>query len=169
MNLFVRPQTSSLWTAAKSNTCEDRANMVLKKVDNRIRVLIENGVQTKHRSLFVVVGDKGRDQVSKTRCVRMFSSLAEFADQTASSTCWNPIAVHFQVMSQAFGERNAMRINCVEERCCLPCVPAQSSVTGIIRFLCGYFQGCHSSPYVVQSICSGPTISALVLQEGTRI
>ena len=38
--------------------------MVLKKVDNRIRVLIENGVQKRHRSLFVVVGDKGKDQVS---------------------------------------------------------------------------------------------------------
>ena len=38
--------------------------MVLKKVDNRIRVLIENGVQRRHRSLFVVVGDKGKDQVS---------------------------------------------------------------------------------------------------------
>lgn len=38
--------------------------MVLKKVDNRIRVLIENGVQKKQRSLFVVVGDKGKDQVS---------------------------------------------------------------------------------------------------------
>ncbi|RMX60078.1 hypothetical protein pdam_00004498 [Pocillopora damicornis] len=36
--------------------------MVLKKVDNRIRVLIENGVQKKQRSLFVIVGDKGRDQ-----------------------------------------------------------------------------------------------------------
>jgi len=40
--------------------------MVLKKVDNRIRVLIENGVQKKHRSFFVVVGDKGKDQVSCT-------------------------------------------------------------------------------------------------------
>ena len=38
--------------------------MVLKKIDNRIRVLIENGVQKRHRSLFVVVGDKGKDQVS---------------------------------------------------------------------------------------------------------
>ena len=40
------------------------SKMVLKKVDNRIRVLIENGVQKKDRSLFVIVGDKGRDQVS---------------------------------------------------------------------------------------------------------
>ncbi|OXA52954.1 RNA cytidine acetyltransferase [Folsomia candida] len=37
--------------------------MVRKKVDNRIRVLIENGVHTGHRSMFVIVGDKGRDQV----------------------------------------------------------------------------------------------------------
>uniref|UniRef100_A0A8D8M9L1 RNA cytidine acetyltransferase n=1 Tax=Cacopsylla melanoneura TaxID=428564 RepID=A0A8D8M9L1_9HEMI len=37
--------------------------MVRKKIDNRIRVLIENGVLTGHRTMFVVVGDKGRDQV----------------------------------------------------------------------------------------------------------
>lgn len=37
--------------------------MVLKKLDNRIRVLIENGVALCHRSMFVIVGDKGRDQV----------------------------------------------------------------------------------------------------------
>ena len=38
--------------------------MVLKKIDNRIRVLIENGVQQKHRTFFVIVGDKAKDQVS---------------------------------------------------------------------------------------------------------
>uniref|UniRef100_A0A8B9H9A8 N-acetyltransferase 10 n=1 Tax=Astyanax mexicanus TaxID=7994 RepID=A0A8B9H9A8_ASTMX len=37
---------------------------VRKKVDNRIRVQIENGVALHHRSLFVVVGDHGRDQVT---------------------------------------------------------------------------------------------------------
>ena len=37
--------------------------MVRKKIDNRIRLLIENGVALGHRSLFVVVGDKARDQV----------------------------------------------------------------------------------------------------------
>lgn len=37
--------------------------MVRKKIDNRIRVLIENGVAEKHRSMFVVIGDHGRDQV----------------------------------------------------------------------------------------------------------
>uniref|UniRef100_A0A914X8T5 N-acetyltransferase 10 n=2 Tax=Plectus sambesii TaxID=2011161 RepID=A0A914X8T5_9BILA len=37
--------------------------MVRKKLDNRVRTLIENGVTKGHRSLFVIVGDKGRDQV----------------------------------------------------------------------------------------------------------
>lgn len=36
---------------------------VRKKVDNRIRVQIENGVALHYRSMFVVVGDRGRDQV----------------------------------------------------------------------------------------------------------
>ncbi|MEQ2193271.1 hypothetical protein XENOCAPTIV_029966 [Xenoophorus captivus] len=35
---------------------------VRKKVDNRIRVQIENGVTLQHRTMFVVVGDRGRDQ-----------------------------------------------------------------------------------------------------------
>jgi N-acetyltransferase 10 len=38
--------------------------MPLKKIDNRLRTLIENGVALRYRSLFVVVGDHGRDQVS---------------------------------------------------------------------------------------------------------
>ncbi|VVC39862.1 RNA cytidine acetyltransferase NAT10,tRNA(Met) cytidine acetyltransferase TmcA, N-terminal,Possible tRNA [Cinara cedri] len=37
--------------------------MVRKKIDNRIRTLIENGVIVGHRTMFVIVGDKGRDQV----------------------------------------------------------------------------------------------------------
>ena len=37
--------------------------MSKKKIDNRIRVMIENGVKSGHRSLFVIIGDKARDQV----------------------------------------------------------------------------------------------------------
>lgn len=37
--------------------------MVRKKIDNRIRVLIENGVAEKHRTMFVVIGEKAMDQV----------------------------------------------------------------------------------------------------------
>ena len=38
----------------------------LMKVDNRIRILIENGVAKQHRSMFVIVGDRGKDQVCHT-------------------------------------------------------------------------------------------------------
>ncbi|XP_028755074.1 RNA cytidine acetyltransferase 1 [Neltuma alba] len=34
-----------------------------KKVDERIRTLVENGVKTRHRSMFVIIGDKSRDQI----------------------------------------------------------------------------------------------------------
>ncbi|XP_075234624.1 RNA cytidine acetyltransferase l(1)G0020 [Lycorma delicatula] len=37
--------------------------MVRKKIDNRIRILIENGVTLGYRTMFVIVGDKGKDQV----------------------------------------------------------------------------------------------------------
>ncbi|OAY35955.1 RNA cytidine acetyltransferase 2 [Manihot esculenta] len=34
-----------------------------KKVDERIRTLIQNGVKLRHRSMFVIIGDKSRDQI----------------------------------------------------------------------------------------------------------
>ncbi|XP_078540379.1 RNA cytidine acetyltransferase isoform X1 [Lissotriton helveticus] len=37
--------------------------MQRKKIDNRIRVLIENGVAERQRTMFVIVGDRGKDQV----------------------------------------------------------------------------------------------------------
>lgn len=37
--------------------------MVFKKLDNRLRVLMENGITLGHRSLFLIVGPKARDQV----------------------------------------------------------------------------------------------------------
>ncbi|XP_054728093.1 RNA cytidine acetyltransferase [Anastrepha obliqua] len=37
--------------------------MVKKKIDNRIRVMIENGVKLGHRTMFIIIGDKARDQV----------------------------------------------------------------------------------------------------------
>lgn len=41
--------------------------MPRKKVDPRIKTLIENGVKTRHRSFLVLVGDRGRDQVRMRR------------------------------------------------------------------------------------------------------
>lgn len=35
-----------------------------KKIDERIRILIENCVKMNHRSLFLIIGDRGLYQVS---------------------------------------------------------------------------------------------------------
>ncbi|XP_014215555.1 RNA cytidine acetyltransferase [Copidosoma floridanum] len=37
--------------------------MVRKKIDNRIRTIIEDGVSCGHRTMFVIIGDKAKDQV----------------------------------------------------------------------------------------------------------
>ena len=42
--------------------------MVRKELDKRIRTLIESGIKQSHRSMFVVVGDKGQDQVNRVTC-----------------------------------------------------------------------------------------------------
>lgn len=38
-----------------------------KQLDPRIPALIANGVRSNHRSFFVMVGDRGRDQVSTSQ------------------------------------------------------------------------------------------------------
>lgn len=57
--------------------------MVKKKVDSRIRTLLENGVKTGHRSLFLIVGDHGRDQV-----VNLHYMLSKAAVKTRPSVLW---------------------------------------------------------------------------------
>ncbi|XP_077974705.1 RNA cytidine acetyltransferase-like [Styela clava] len=57
--------------------------MVRKKIDNRIRVLVENGVALKHRTMFVIVGDKGRDQV-----VILHHMLTKAAVRARPSVLW---------------------------------------------------------------------------------
>lgn len=46
-----------------------------KKVDRRIITLIENGVKTRHRSMFVIIGDKSRDQALSFSISLSLSSL----------------------------------------------------------------------------------------------
>lgn len=57
--------------------------MVKKKIDNRIRVLIENGINSHQRSFFVVVGDKGRDQ-----CVILHHMLSKSSVKARPSVLW---------------------------------------------------------------------------------
>jgi N-acetyltransferase 10 len=54
-----------------------------KKVDERIRTLIENGVRERHRSLFVIVGDKSRDQI-----VNLNYMLAKSRVKSRPSVLW---------------------------------------------------------------------------------
>lgn len=62
-------------------------NMVKKKIDNRIRILIENGMLLGHRTLVVLVGDKSRDQVCKNICTNNFVCIEK-------QNCWVDIAYY---------------------------------------------------------------------------
>jgi hypothetical protein len=55
-----------LWWCACGGACGDSTappSDMRKKVDGRVRTLIENGVKTGHRSMFVIVGDRGKEAV----------------------------------------------------------------------------------------------------------
>ncbi|KDP28681.1 hypothetical protein JCGZ_14452 [Jatropha curcas] len=54
-----------------------------KKVDDRIRTLIENGVKARHRSMFVIVGDKSRDQI-----VNLHYMLSKAVTKTRPTVLW---------------------------------------------------------------------------------
>lgn len=85
--------SSSLFVVIYSpSVCGRRMATVRKKIDNRIRVQIENGVALHHRSMFVVVGDRGRDQVSwshllpKTNWFYLFNSTQCASDAGGDSS-----------------------------------------------------------------------------------
>ena len=68
--------------------------MIRKKVDERVRTLIENGVHARHRSFFVIVGDRGKDQVanlhyilSKSQVRARPSVLWCYSKELGFSTC----------------------------------------------------------------------------------
>eukprot|EP00899_Mesostigma_viride_P009960 jgi/Mesvir1/18966/Mv18933-RA.1 len=54
-----------------------------KKIDSRIRTLVENGVKTRQRSMFVIVGDRGRDQV-----VNLHYMLSKSVVKARPSVLW---------------------------------------------------------------------------------
>ncbi len=54
-----------------------------KKIDNRIRVMIENGINLGHRTLYVVVGDKAKDQV-----VILYHMLTKAVVKARPSVLW---------------------------------------------------------------------------------
>ncbi|XP_076938228.1 RNA cytidine acetyltransferase 1-like [Bidens hawaiensis] len=54
-----------------------------KKVDERIRTLIENGVKTRHRSIFLIIGDKSRDQI-----VNLHHMLSKSVKKAKPNVLW---------------------------------------------------------------------------------
>ena len=68
--------------------------MVLKKIDNRIRVLIENGVQQKHRTFFVIVGNKAKDQVSYAMFLEGYISCFRFITSDFFLQLYNFLSLH---------------------------------------------------------------------------
>ena len=54
-----------------------------KKVDSRIRTLVENCVKLRQRGLFVLIGDKGRDQV-----VNLHYMLSKAVVKARPSVLW---------------------------------------------------------------------------------
>jgi N-acetyltransferase 10 len=54
-----------------------------KKVDDRIRALIENVQKTMHRAFFVIVGDRGRDQV-----VNLHYLMSKIGVKNRKSVLW---------------------------------------------------------------------------------
>ena len=59
--------------------------MVKRKIDQRLRTLVENGVQTRHRSLFVIVGDHGQYQVPN---IHYILSKAQVAKRPSVLWCY---------------------------------------------------------------------------------
>ena len=55
-------------------------------MDNRIRTLVENCVKLRQRSLFVIVGDKGRDQVTCS-ALQALACMNLGANASAVLTC----------------------------------------------------------------------------------
>ena len=54
-----------------------------KKIDPRIRTLVENSVKLRQRGIFVIVGDKGRDQV-----VNLHYLLSKTAVKSRPNILW---------------------------------------------------------------------------------
>jgi N-acetyltransferase 10 len=69
-----------------------------KKLDSQIPALIANSVQNNHRSFFVMVGDRGRDQVVT---LHYLLSKARVAAQPSVLWCYKK-ELNFSRLIQAF-------------------------------------------------------------------
>lgn len=107
--------------------------MPKKKVDPRVRTLIENGVQSRTRSFFVLVGDRGKDQVvnlhyilSKAQVKSRPSVLWCYNKELGFSTCVPRRAGWMR----RTGPRTRKRNPAVSPPHLLPLPPIPSAATG---------------------------------------
>lgn len=61
--LIAHTYCYQIWLSFLNQKAQVRIKMGRIKLDDRIRTLIENGIANKHRSMFVIIGEKARDQV----------------------------------------------------------------------------------------------------------
>src|SRR5690242_4642628 len=92
-----------------------------KKVDARIRTLVENGVKLGQRSMFVIVGDKGRDQVGNREVGRGMSGLSSAAPLSQCPCRWSGclVAVCFQqsgLHKECQTQRPALCAECADRK-----------------------------------------------------
>ena len=50
--------------------------MIRKKIDDKIQILFKNSISRNERSMFLIIGDKGRDQISNLH--NFYSQLNPF-------------------------------------------------------------------------------------------
>ncbi|VAH87818.1 RNA cytidine acetyltransferase 1 [Triticum aestivum] len=79
---LAKPRPSQSPFTRKNRRAAAAARM-RKKVDERIRTLIENGVRQRQRSMFIIVGDKSRDQI-----VNLNYMLAKSRVKSRPSVLW---------------------------------------------------------------------------------
>lgn len=121
--------------------------MVRKKVDNRIRVMIENNVKTRMRSFFVVVGDKAKDQVrSPPKSVML--------DLYYFYTC---CCYYMHTFPHKYVKRDDI---------CYAITARFFSTLSFERYVCHI--GCHIAPHNVEGRCEIPAHSVMVLQKRLR-
>lgn len=103
------------------------AAMQRRKVDNRIRVLIENGVAERQRSLFVVVGDRGKDQVTPSRRVRGLRGLSP-TRACSNSAAPAPLCLQRELNLHSAGGQWALRGENSQGQRDWKCLPQTSPV-----------------------------------------
>lgn len=77
------PPTQGINNKQDTDMSNQNNNKVRKKIDSRIRTLVENSVKTRHRSFFVIVGDDSKEQI-----VNLHYMLTKARVQTRPNVLW---------------------------------------------------------------------------------